>query len=102
VGGDRQVVLALLLVELEAVLEARAAAALDVDAQLQGLVALLGDQLAALGRGRGREVPRAVQRLVAGGGKIDGGAHAASMGGAAAGFKRPAGNGASPRWLPPR
>src|SRR5690606_18182460 len=45
VGVDGQVVLALLLVELEAVLEAGAAAALDVHAQLQRRVALLGDQL---------------------------------------------------------
>src|SRR3546814_10363430 len=51
IGIDREVVLALLLVELEAVLEARAAASLDVYAQLQRRVAFLGDQLADLGRG---------------------------------------------------
>src|SRR5688500_2230419 len=48
VGGDRQVVLALRFVELEAVLEARAAAALDVDAQLERVVAFLGHELADL------------------------------------------------------
>src|SRR3546814_15917587 len=56
IGVDGQVVLALLLVELEAVLEARAAATLDVHAQLQRRVAFLGDQPADLGRGGGGEV----------------------------------------------
>src|SRR4051812_4018220 len=42
VGGDGQVVLALLLVELEAVLEPGAAAALDVHAQLERGIAFLG------------------------------------------------------------
>src|SRR5690606_10764357 len=80
VGGHGQVVLALLLVELEAVLEAGTAAALDVDPQLQGIVALFGDQLADLGRGRGSELQRAFERLVAGRGEIDGGAHAVKHG----------------------
>src|SRR5690606_32329868 len=81
IGRHREVVIALLFVELEAVLEARAAATLDVDAQLEGVVALFGDQLADLGRGRGGQLQRAVKRLVPGGGKIDGGAHAIKHGG---------------------
>src|SRR5690606_32268183 len=87
VGGDRQVVLALFFVELEAVLEPRTAAALDVDAQLQGVVALFGDELAHLGRGRSSELQRAVERLVAGGGEIDGGAHAVKHGGCRVGLQ---------------
>src|SRR5690606_24601518 len=70
VGVDGQVVLALLFVELEAVLAARAAATLDVHAQLQRRVAFLGDQLADLGGRGGGEVERSLQRLVAGGGAV--------------------------------
>src|SRR5690606_8753443 len=78
VGVHGHVVLGLVLVELEAVLEARTAAALDVDAQLEVGVALFGDQLADLGRGGAAEAQRLVQLLVAGnGGKRN---HAASMG----------------------
>jgi hypothetical protein len=46
VAIERQVVLGALLVEGEAVLETRAAAAADVDAQLERGVAFLGDELA--------------------------------------------------------
>src|SRR5690606_22855759 len=60
VALHRDVVLGLVLIELEAVLEARTATAGDVDAQLEVGIAFLADQLADLrGRGRGE-----VQRLL--------------------------------------
>src|SRR5688572_3286170 len=66
VGLYGEVVLALLLVELEAVLEAGTTATLDVDAQLEPGIAFLGDQFAHLrGRSRG-EVERGFELLVAG------------------------------------
>jgi len=66
IGLYGKVVLALLLIEFEAVLEARTATAVDVDAQLQRRVGLLRDQFADLGRGGRRELQRAVERLVVG------------------------------------
>src|SRR5690606_31395981 len=66
-------VLGLVLIELEAVLEARTATAGDVDAQLEVGIAFLADQLADLrGRGRG-EVQRLLELLVARGGRHGGG-----------------------------
>src|SRR5688500_15756381 len=65
IGPYRDVVLALGFVELEAVLEARAAAALDVDAQLERGVAFLVDQLPHLGGGGRGEGERGVELLVA-------------------------------------
>src|SRR5690606_2589250 len=78
--------LGLLLVEFEAVLEARAAAALDVHAQLEAGVSLLRDQFAHLARGRGGEIEPAFEGLVTGGGgkRI----HVLRMGGAGAEFNR--------------
>src|SRR5690606_17975663 len=85
VGGHGHVVLGLVLVELEAVLEAGTAAALDVHPQLEVGIAFFGDQLADLGRGGTAEAQRLVQLLVAGnGGKRN---HAASMGAPGAPFK---------------
>src|SRR5690606_316167 len=57
---------ALLLVELEAVLEPGAATALDVHAQLERRVVFAGDQFADLGRRGGGEINRTLQGLVAG------------------------------------
>ena len=85
VGFDREVVLALRFVELEAVLEAGTAATLDVGAQLQFGIAFLGDQLAHLGRGRHGEFQRTRQGVVIGGDDV---VHAPSMGAAAPRFKR--------------
>src|SRR5207342_2439986 len=84
VAFHRHVVLAPRLVELEAVLEARAPAALDVHAQLELRIAFLGDQLANLGGGGRRELQRRIQLLPGGGGGeangIEGGlAHARKM-----------------------
>ena len=53
-------------VEAEPVLEAGAAAALDVDAQLERVVAFFGDELADLRRGSGGELQRPLERLVIG------------------------------------
>src|SRR5690606_24441531 len=80
VGLDRQVVLRLLFVELETVLEARTATALDIDPQLQGRIAFVRDQFADLGGGGRGEIERPRQRLV--------GIHPASMGRAAPLFNR--------------
>src|SRR5207342_583425 len=70
VAFHRHVVLAPGFVELEAVLEARATAALDVHAQLELRIAFLGDQLAHLGGGGRRELQRRIQ-LLPGGGRVE-------------------------------
>ena len=80
VSDDGQIVLALLLIELESVLEARAAATLDVDAQLERRVAFLGDQHPHLGGGGGAEFERALQRLIVGRGGGSGEFHGLRMG----------------------
>src|SRR5690606_31875967 len=94
----RHVVVALLLVELEAVLEPGAAPALNVHAQLERRIVFAGDQLADLGRRGGSEIDRTLQGLVAGVafGKTND-IHALRMGPCRARFKRPDWNGPSRR-----